>query len=233
MRLPPQSHKHSLLYPLTLSQAHTTCSKSFSFSSQRCGLCQRTMATLSHSTNLPAPLWHQQNSQIIDTERRRTGRNQRVVECGKQSNYTFLMSQWNERIGKRLCFRALAACGYNSDYMFLLFSPSANEAGETPLDIARRLKHLQCEELVSSQCLVLAYARKHIKTMWEQSVNFVLYVRGFVCVHSWIKRWQGNSTPTSTSNMNGACSTRTWMKAMKIWMRRWEFINSHTARWEH
>lgn len=29
---------------------------------------------------------------------------------------------------------------------------AANEAGETPLDIARRLKHVQCEELVSSPC---------------------------------------------------------------------------------
>lgn len=30
------------------------------------------------------------------------------------------------------------------------FNSAANEAGETPLDIARRLKHVQCEELVSS-----------------------------------------------------------------------------------
>lgn len=40
--------------------------------------------------------------------------------------------------------------------MFLLFVfffySAANEAGETPLDIARRLKHVQCEELVSFPC---------------------------------------------------------------------------------
>lgn len=46
-------------------------------------------------------------------------------------------------------------------YVSVVF-PSANEAGETPLDIARRLKHLQCEELVSSRCLVSASACKHI-----------------------------------------------------------------------
>lgn len=51
------------------------------------------------------------------------------------------------------------ACGISSDDMFLLLlSLPANEAGETPLDIARRLKHLQCEELVSLLCLDLAYA---------------------------------------------------------------------------
>lgn len=31
----------------------------------------------------------------------------------------------------------------------LVSLPSANESGETPLDIARRLKHEHCEELVS------------------------------------------------------------------------------------
>lgn len=51
------------------------------------------------------------------------------------------------------CVCARVACEYSSDYMCLLFSPAANEAGETPLDIARRLRHLQCEELVSSLCL--------------------------------------------------------------------------------
>lgn len=60
------------------------------------------------------------------------------------------------------CVCAHAACGYTSDYMLLLFSLLANEAGETPLDIARRLKHLQCEELVSLLCLDLAYACKNI-----------------------------------------------------------------------
>lgn len=35
------------------------------------------------------------------------------------------------------------------------FNSAANEAGETPLDIARRLKHVQCEELVSSTCFKL------------------------------------------------------------------------------
>lgn len=36
--------------------------------------------------------------------------------------------------------------------MFVFLFSAANEAGETPLDIARRLKHVQCEELVSSPC---------------------------------------------------------------------------------
>lgn len=54
------------------------------------------------------------------------------------------------------CVCAHVACEYNSDYMCLLFCLLANEAGETPLDIARRLKHLQCEELVSLLCLDLA-----------------------------------------------------------------------------
>lgn len=40
-------------------------------------------------------------------------------------------------------------CFYRLSHTFVLFPPTANEAGETPLDIARRLKHLQCEELVS------------------------------------------------------------------------------------
>ncbi len=68
----------------------------------------------------------------------------------------------NRRKENRLCVCVHVAFGYNSDYMILLFSPLANEAGETPLDIARRLKHLQCEELVSSLCLALACACKHI-----------------------------------------------------------------------
>lgn len=34
--------------------------------------------------------------------------------------------------------------------LFFFFLTAANEAGETPLDIARRLKHAQCEELVSA-----------------------------------------------------------------------------------
>lgn len=45
---------------------------------------------------------------------------------------------------------------------FCCFPLPANEAGETPLDIARRLKHLQCEELVSLLCLDSAYVCKHI-----------------------------------------------------------------------
>lgn len=30
-------------------------------------------------------------------------------------------------------------------------------------------------------------------------------------------------------NMNGACSMKTWMKVMKIWMRRWEYFVSRGA----
>uniref|UniRef100_A0A7N8XMI2 ArfGAP with SH3 domain, ankyrin repeat and PH domain 2a n=1 Tax=Mastacembelus armatus TaxID=205130 RepID=A0A7N8XMI2_9TELE len=48
---------------------------------------------------------------------------------------------------------------------------TANEAGETPLDIARRLKHLQCEELVSSLCLDLAHACKHINCIQSLSLH--------------------------------------------------------------
>uniref|UniRef100_A0A8D3DBJ1 ArfGAP with SH3 domain, ankyrin repeat and PH domain 2a n=1 Tax=Scophthalmus maximus TaxID=52904 RepID=A0A8D3DBJ1_SCOMX len=43
----------------------------------------------------------------------------------------------------------------------------ANEAGETPLDIARRLKHLQCEELVSLQPLAGKFnAHVHVEYEW-------------------------------------------------------------------
>lgn len=59
----------------------------------------------------------------------------------------------------------------SSDYMFLLFSHAANEAGETPLDIARRLKHLQCEELVSSLCLDQAYACKQKNKKTKQNTS--------------------------------------------------------------
>lgn len=67
--------------------------------------------------------------------------------------------------------------------MFVLFSLPANEAGETPLDIARRLKHLQCEELVSLLCLDLAYAYKHI-TQELSLICVCLYVCEFVRVYS-------------------------------------------------
>lgn len=97
------SHKCFSCCLILSDYIHTRWSKSFRFSSQRFGLCQHTMATLSHSTNLSTPLWHQQNKQIIDAERRRTERNQRVVQCGKQSNYTFLMSQWSGRKENGLC----------------------------------------------------------------------------------------------------------------------------------
>lgn len=135
------------------------------------------------------------------------------------------MSQWKGRKENGPCVCAHAACGYNSDYMFLLFSPPANEAGETPLDIARRLKHLQCEELVSSLGLVLDYACKtYCFPRPCKSCHLCLYACAFVCVCSWTRRWQGNSTPTSTSNTNGVCSMKTWMKVMKIWMRRWDVL---------
>lgn len=65
--------------------------------------------------------------------------------------------------------------------MFFLFFLSANEAGETPLDIARRLKHLQCEELVSLRSLDLAHDCKHI-TSWNNVSHLCLFMCGFVCV---------------------------------------------------
>lgn len=40
----------------------------------------------------------------------------------------------------------------------------ANESGETPLDIAKRLKHMHCEELVSvaSFCVLCIYKQNHV-----------------------------------------------------------------------
>ncbi|KAI4804106.1 hypothetical protein KUCAC02_025748, partial [Chaenocephalus aceratus] len=42
----------------------------------------------------------------------------------------------------------------------------ANEAGETPLDIARRLKHLQCEELLSQALSGKFNAHVHVEYEW-------------------------------------------------------------------
>uniref|UniRef100_A0A665V7A2 ArfGAP with SH3 domain, ankyrin repeat and PH domain 2a n=1 Tax=Echeneis naucrates TaxID=173247 RepID=A0A665V7A2_ECHNA len=42
----------------------------------------------------------------------------------------------------------------------------ANEAGETPLDIARRLKHLQCEELLSQALAGKFNAHVHVEYEW-------------------------------------------------------------------
>lgn len=51
-----------------------------------------------------------------------------------------------------------------------MFFPAANEAGETPLDIARRLRHLQCEEMVSllrsvpsATCTLFTVSRKCVR----------------------------------------------------------------------
>lgn len=38
----------------------------------------------------------------------------------------------------------------------------ANEAGETPLDIAKRLKHTHCEELVSIVSLCVHFMSDHL-----------------------------------------------------------------------
>ncbi|KAI1895887.1 hypothetical protein AGOR_G00111380 [Albula goreensis] len=43
----------------------------------------------------------------------------------------------------------------------------ANEAGETPLDIARRLKHLQCEELLSQALAGKLNAHVHVEYEWR------------------------------------------------------------------
>lgn len=56
--------------------------------------------------------------------------------------------------------------------MFSLFNSAANEAGETPLDIARRLKHVQCEELVSSLCFNFTACVCELKTL-KNSLFFV------------------------------------------------------------
>lgn len=99
---------------------------------QRCGLCHFSMVILAE----------------------RTGRTQKLSTAGNCLITVFLMSYLNGRKSNRL---RIYTCGYNSNYMFLLgvfsfffFLTAANEAGETPLDIARRLKHAQCEELVSA-----------------------------------------------------------------------------------
>ncbi|XP_028293018.1 arf-GAP with SH3 domain, ANK repeat and PH domain-containing protein 2a isoform X2 [Gouania willdenowi] len=43
----------------------------------------------------------------------------------------------------------------------------ANEAGETPLDIARRLKHLQCEELLNKALAGKFNAHVHVEYEWR------------------------------------------------------------------
>ncbi|XP_072545750.1 arf-GAP with SH3 domain, ANK repeat and PH domain-containing protein 2a isoform X2 [Salminus brasiliensis] len=43
----------------------------------------------------------------------------------------------------------------------------ANEAGETPLDIARRLKHLQCEELLTQALAGKFNAHVHVEYEWR------------------------------------------------------------------
>uniref|UniRef100_A0A7N8X660 ArfGAP with SH3 domain, ankyrin repeat and PH domain 2a n=1 Tax=Mastacembelus armatus TaxID=205130 RepID=A0A7N8X660_9TELE len=43
---------------------------------------------------------------------------------------------------------------------------TANEAGETPLDIARRLKHLQCEELLNQALAGKFNAHVHVEYEW-------------------------------------------------------------------
>uniref|UniRef100_A0A3Q0T3B2 ArfGAP with SH3 domain, ankyrin repeat and PH domain 2a n=1 Tax=Amphilophus citrinellus TaxID=61819 RepID=A0A3Q0T3B2_AMPCI len=43
----------------------------------------------------------------------------------------------------------------------------ANEAGETPLDIARRLKHLQCEELLNQALAGKFNAHVHVEYEWR------------------------------------------------------------------
>lgn len=87
----------------------------------------------------------------------------------------------------------------------------ANEAGETPLDIARRLKHIQCEELVSYFSVHLLFI--HLSLHW-----LLIYT---IFIFSWTRRSLVSSTLTCTSSTSGGFSMRTWMKAMKIWMRRW------------
>uniref|UniRef100_A0AAY4AKG4 ArfGAP with SH3 domain, ankyrin repeat and PH domain 2a n=1 Tax=Denticeps clupeoides TaxID=299321 RepID=A0AAY4AKG4_9TELE len=44
---------------------------------------------------------------------------------------------------------------------------AANEAGETPLDIARRLKHLQCEELLNQALAGRFNAHVHVEYEWR------------------------------------------------------------------
>lgn len=70
----------------------------------------------------------------------------------------------NEVVIIRFC------CGF-----FLSFE--ANEAGETPLDIARRLRHVQCEELVSPRSFRLTQSV-------TSSVQRQPSVISFVCVYS-------------------------------------------------
>uniref|UniRef100_A0AAY4AKD9 ArfGAP with SH3 domain, ankyrin repeat and PH domain 2a n=1 Tax=Denticeps clupeoides TaxID=299321 RepID=A0AAY4AKD9_9TELE len=77
----------------------------------------------------------------------------------------------------------------------------ANEAGETPLDIARRLKHLQCEELV-----ICGPAGTNLASLF--------------CVCSSTRLWQEGSTPTCMWSTSGACNMKTWMRAMRIWTKR-------------
>lgn len=56
---------------------------------------------------------------------------------------------------------------------FVVFFPAANEAGETPLDIARRLRHIQCEEMVSSLRSVPSVTCTHftVSRKWVRAAN--------------------------------------------------------------
>uniref|UniRef100_A0A8C2BL26 ArfGAP with SH3 domain, ankyrin repeat and PH domain 2a n=1 Tax=Cyprinus carpio TaxID=7962 RepID=A0A8C2BL26_CYPCA len=48
----------------------------------------------------------------------------------------------------------------------------ANEAGETPLDIARRLKHLQCEELLNQALAGKFNAHVHVEYEWRLHLTY-------------------------------------------------------------
>lgn len=76
-------------------------------------------------------------------------------------------------------FCAHVTSGYNSAIAFFLFSLQANEAGETPLDIARRLKHLQCEELVRwlFLCSLLFSSSASKNTHTHQQLFVFLYIQ--------------------------------------------------------
>lgn len=126
---------------------------------------------------------------------------------------------------------------------------AANEAGETPLDIARRLKHLQCEELVSlssqylelfmgkivlrnctdvtDRCCRQSKINNHLITLQKLriAVNYILYLFAVCSVHSWTRHWLASLMHMCTWNMSGGYSMKIWTKVMKIWMKR--YLNTH------
>lgn len=131
----------------------------------------------------------------------------------------------------------LCSCaGDTCDYMFLLFSLQLMRPGRPRWISLGGSNTYSVKSWWAHLTVVGLYLQTYCFLKPCKSCESFLF-----CIHSWAKRWRGNSTPTSMLNMNGACSMKTWMKVMKIWMRRWdtllyaeeEFISCCTARWDN